>query len=172
MEKTHYLRLDYRKNILLMVISGFDNSINELRQKVNQIHWYDGGWLVEEAEPILGLACIAYQNYINSSIYDRFGNLNSKLELYKKGSHLIKEKRTQIQLIIALANYYKHRDDENPLHGGTKKVLKELDLEYIDIIYPEELPILKGMDLLSDSWNLNDITKIVTDWRESLWIDC
>jgi len=43
MEKTHYLRFDHRKNILLMVISGFDNSINELRQRVDQIHWYDGG---------------------------------------------------------------------------------------------------------------------------------
>ena len=171
MEKTHYLRLDHRKEILDMVIAGFDKSINELRERIDQIYWYDGGWFVEEVEPILGIAFIAYQNYINSSIYDRFGSLSTKLDLYKKGSKLIEEKRTEIELIVALANYYKHRDDEGPLHKGTEAVLADLKLEYIDIIEPERLPILRGFDILSESWNLNDVTKIVTDWREYLWIE-
>lgn len=171
MEKTHYLRHDHRKEILEMVISGFEHSIKELRQRIDQIHWYDGGWFVEEAEPIFGLACIAYQNYINSSIYDRFGNLDSKLDLYKKGNNSINNKRTEIELIIALANYFKHRDDERPLHKGTETVLQDLELEYIDIIEPERLPILMGVDILSESWSLKDITNIVTAWRESLWTE-
>lgn len=171
MGNTDYLKLDHRKEILEMIISGFENSIKELRQRIDQIHWYDGGWFVEEVEPIFGLACIAYQNYINSSIYDKFGTLDNKLDLYKKWNNLINNKRSEIELIIALANYYKHRDDERPLHNGTDTVLQDLELKHRDIIEPERLPILKGVDLLSESWSLNDITKIVTGWRESLWTE-
>ncbi len=171
MEKTHYLRLDHRKEILEMIISGFEESIKELRKRIDQIHWYDGGWFFEEVEPIFGLACVAYQNYINSSIYDKFGTLDNKLNLYKKWNNSINNKRSEIELIIALANYYKHRDDKRPLRNGTDTVLQDLELKYKGIIEPERLPILKGVDLLSKLWSLSDITKIVTDWRESLWIE-
>lgn len=169
MEKTHYLRHDYRKEILELIVAGFEVSVKELHKRMDQIEWYDGGWFVEEIEPILGLTYIAYQNYINSSIYDKFENLDNKLTLYKNGSKLINRKRTEIELIIAVANYYKHRDDSGTLHKGISNVLKDLELEYINIIEPEKLPVIKGIDLLSDSWNLKDITKKVTDWRESLW---
>lgn len=169
MEKIHYLRHDYRKEILELIVSGFQVSINELHKRIDQIEWYDGGWFVEEIEPILGLTYIACQNYINSSIYDKFENIDNKWALYKNGSKLINGKRTEIELIIAVANYYKHRDDSGTLHKGTNTVLKDLELEYINIIEPEKLPIIKGVDLLSDSLNLKDITKKVTDWRESLW---
>jgi hypothetical protein len=169
--KTHYLKLDHLKSILEIIISGFDNSINVLRERIDKIHWYDGSWFIEEVEPIVGLAFIAYQNYINSSIYDRFGNLNNKLEVYKNGSGFIDKKRTEIELIVAIANYFKHRDDEQPLHKGTQAVFEDLHLEFIDINAPELLPILRGFHILSDSWNLNDVTKIVTDWRESLWVE-
>lgn len=171
MEKTHYLRLDHRKEILEIVISGFQKSINELRNRIDQIDWYDGGWFVEEVEPILGLSYIAYQNYINSSIYERYGNLDNKPEYYKKGSKSIYGKRTEIELIIAIANYYKHRDDERPLHKSTDAVLKDLNLEYLKVKEPEKLPIIKGTDILSDSKNLSDLTKIVTDWREFIWVN-
>lgn len=169
MEKTHYLRLDHRKEILEMIVAGFQKSINELYGRINQIHWYDGDWFDEEAEPILGLTFIAYQNYINSSIYDRFNSLNDKSSSYKLGSKSLNGNRTEIELIIAVANYYKHRDDEYPLHKGTEAVLTDLGLEHFEIIEPENRPIIKGIEILSEKWNLSDITKTVTDWREALW---
>jgi hypothetical protein len=167
-ELTHYLRLDHRKEILEMVLIGFQKSIDELHSRIKQIHWYDGGWFVEEAEPILGLAFVAFQNYINSSIYDRFETLNTKTEIYRRSKSL-NDKRTDIELIIAIANYYKHRDDDHSLHQGTEAVLNDLGLKYKDIIEPEKLPIIKGTEMLSQNWDLNAITKMVTDWRESLW---
>jgi hypothetical protein len=170
MKKTHYLRIDHRKKILELVISGLQNSIDELYSQISEVEWYDGGWFAEEVEPILGLSYIAYQNYINSSVYDKFGTVANKNEYYKKGDRNINGKRTEIELIIALANYYKHRDDDRDLHRGTDAVLIDLDLDYKKI-YPEELPIIEGTNILSDSWKLGDITTIVTDWRESLWIN-
>jgi hypothetical protein len=169
MELTHWRRLDSRKGILEMIVSGMQSSINQLHSQVSSAHWYDGGFFVEDVEPIMGLAYVAYQNYIISSIYDRFGNIADRNTHYKKGSKIIYDKRTEIELIIALANYYKHRDDEKHLHSGTKSVLNDLNLEYIEITEPENLPILKGTDILSPSWDLNVITKKVTDWRETIW---
>ena len=169
MDKTHFLRLDDRKEILELVTSALQKAITELRNRIDQIDWYDGGWFVEEVEPILGLTYIAYQNYINSSIYDKYGSTADKLYHYKKGSKTIKHKRTEIELIVAIANYYKHRDSEGALHKGTYEVLKDLNLDYAEKKYPEELPILRATNILSDSWDLNDITKIVTDWRNLLW---
>ena len=166
---THWRRLDRRKDILELTLSGIEQSLHQLKTRLDENDWYDGSFLLEDAEPIIGLAYITYQNYIVSSVYDRFGNIQGISEYYKKGSALIKGKRTEIELIIALANYYKHRDNEKDLHDRTKSVLVDLDLNYLDIIEPENLPILKGMDFLSSTWNLNDITEKVTQWREALW---
>ncbi|OEK05145.1 hypothetical protein BFP71_17170 [Roseivirga misakiensis] len=117
------------------------------------------------------MAFIACQNYINSSIYDRYGSIDDKLILYKMGREIVNGGRTEIELIIAVANYYKHRDDKNPLHRGTREVLNDLKLNFSKTGYPENLPIIIGAGILSPSFNLDDFTKIVTDWRELLWLN-
>jgi len=35
-----------------MVIDGLEKSIDELKEDIERIHWYDGDWFMEEAEPI------------------------------------------------------------------------------------------------------------------------
>ncbi|WP_321282342.1 hypothetical protein [Marinifilum fragile] len=72
---THWKRIDLRIESLQTTIKGLENSISELRNKIDKIDWYDGLWFIEEAEPIYGLAFIAFQNYINSSVFDRFESL-------------------------------------------------------------------------------------------------
>ncbi len=175
----HYLRHDFRRKPLEIIVKALQNSISELNSQIHEISWYDGGWFVEEAEPILGMAYVAFQNYINSSIYDRFINeedIQLKIEkstkinktiYYKKGNILTND-RTDIELICAIANYFKHRDD---LDGAkhARIVLTDLNLDFDDILEPENLPIIRGTEILSEKWDLLEITKIVTDWRESLW---
>lgn len=168
MEKTHWLRLDHRKGTLEMVISGIQAPIDQCRKSMDQIDWYDGLWYLEETEPLYGLVLIAFQNYINSSIYDRFQSIEKKNSLYKNGDTIPEKNRTYIELIICLANYYKHRDDDRSLHPGTAKVLDDLQIPFSNIEI-EESPIFKGMDLLSINWNLSEISKRLFDWRESLW---
>jgi hypothetical protein len=162
-------RHDYRKESLHQTIIGLKNSIEYLNEKLKEISWYDGIWLLEESEPILGIAYIAFQNYINSSIFDKEDTLERKISFYKKGQFLDNYEHTQIELIIALANYFKHRDDDKSLHKGTTSILENFHLEYGSKVDIEDSPIFKGLLLLSKEWDLLEIFSIVINWREKLW---
>ena len=160
---------DSRIISLELVINGLEESINNLLQKEKELDWYDGLWFLEESEPILGLAFIAFQNYINSSIFDKEQELNNQFEKYKIQGVFFNTNRSKIELIIALANYYKHRDSPKSLFGETVNILKDFNLKFdkdIDIV---ESPIFKGFDILSKNNNLEDVISIVINWRKELW---
>ena len=169
MTLTHWREIDYRRDSLEVLISGMEDSIARLQSRLKEHSWYDGGFFLEDVEPIVGLAFIAYQNYIISSIYDRFEQIQNRNDHYKTGSTLILDKRTEIELIIAIANYYKHRDDESELRNSTKSVLEDLNLNYTSSFPPEKRAILQGLRVLSESDNLQEITNKVLQWRELLW---
>lgn len=166
--KTHYLRFDHRAVSLDMTIKGLSETIEILKNQIDEIAWYDGGWFMEESEPIYGLAFIAFQNYINGSIKDFADSLKEKESFYKIEQNSKKGNRSKIELIIALANYAKHKD-EDTLHKGTKDILEHFELTYNDVIYLDKSPIFQGLSLLNEEWDLFQIKNIVTDWREYLW---
>ena len=168
--KTHWRRVDYRIISLHSIISGLEKSIIELENKKNEIEWYDALWLLEESEPIYGLAFIAFQNYINSSIFDRFESLDKQYLQYKKGNKINETGRTDIELIISIANYFKHKDHPKNLYGETPKILNDFNLPFgkeIDIV---DSPIYKGLEILSKSWDLDIIINASEKWRENLWL--
>src|ERR1700761_8434801 len=132
-KKTNWRRHDFRYKSLFMVIDGLNKSIAELEKNVTDIHWYDGDWLMEETEPIYGLAFIAIQNYINGSIADIDGSTKNKNLFYKKDKPIDGYDRTPIELIIALANYIKHKEDGAP-HTGTLSIFSSFNLNY-DVMY-------------------------------------
>ncbi len=105
MTKTHWLQSNFRLESLSLIINGLENSISEIERKLKEIEWFDVLWYLEEIEPILGLSFIAFQNYINSCIYDRCESLLNKHEMYKVGNTYKKTGRTEIELIIGIANY-------------------------------------------------------------------
>ncbi|PKQ45196.1 hypothetical protein [Confluentibacter flavum] len=167
-EFTSYLKVDYREVSLEIIINGLNDAINTLKKQIDEIHWYDGDWFMEESEPIYGLAFIAFQNYINGSIQDFKGNLLSKQELYKIENSKSKYPKTKIELIISLANYTKHKDDGVP-HKGTKEVLDCFKLNYLNVTYLDKSPIFQGLTILNKNWDLFKIKAIVTKWRKLLW---
>lgn len=169
MEFTHYRQVDYRIESLRIIISGLKNSILELKKKLNESEWYDGIWLLEESEPIVGLAFIAAQNYINSSIYDRFETLEKQYEEYKMGNRINDKGRTDIELIISLANYFKHRDHPKGLTGETPKILNDFNLQFDKNVGIINSPIFKGLELFSENWDLIEIIKTTETWRYKLW---
>lgn len=169
MTRTHFKRHDFRRESLSLTIDGLDKSIIELQKKVKEIDWYDGIWFLEEAEPIIGLSFIAFQNYANSSIYDKFETLEKKKNIYKRGNLIGKTGRTDIELIIGVANYFKHRDDSGDLNPGTEKILKDLNLQFEEDTDITDSPIFKGLELLSEKWKLTDVVELMRDWRENLW---
>ena len=102
--KTHYLRIDHRAVSLNMTIKGLTETIATLKNQINEIHWYDGDWFMEESEPIYGLAFIAFQNYINGSIKDFFFFFKAKETYYKLEQKTNNNTKSKIELIIGLAN--------------------------------------------------------------------
>lgn len=177
---SHYLRNDTRIEVVRNIINPFINQLDDIRdicKEEGSIYWdiYE-----EESEHLIGTALIVFQNYINSSIsdlYPKLPKLYSKYTLDK----LVNQncETTRIELMIALANYYKHRDLPTELHKHTTKPLDNLKIDYREIHNLENndysykigagSPIFNGLTLLSEKWDLNDLIEIVSDWRENLW---
>lgn len=173
MTLTDIRQFDYRIKILHIIISGLENSILELKMKLDELEWYDGLWLLEESEPICGLAFIAMQNYINSSIYDRFESMEKQYLAYKMGNKISGTERTDIELIISIANYFKHRDHPNDLSGETSRILADFHLHSYQGADISNSPIFKGLEIFSENWEFKEYVKAVEIWRAKLWlIDC
>lgn len=128
-----FRRYDSRIVSLQTIIIGLDNSILTLKRKVDEIDYYDGVWLLEELEPIFGLAFIAFQNYINSSIYDRFEELEKQHLKYKRGNKVNFSGRTEIELIITLANYSKERQRLSAIIDFMAQILSSCVFTLYDI---------------------------------------
>lgn len=173
MDKTHWRKFDYRIKSLEYTIEALDKVIEKLQMKSKKVEWYDGDWLMEECEPIIGVAFVSFQNYINSSIYDRFKSHKNRYKSYKAADEFDDFGRTKIELIIGLANYFKHRDESAGLHKSTAEILEVFQLERSDSnkdIGIENSPILKGLEMLSDNWKLYEIIEVVKKWRDELWV--
>jgi len=163
MEKTHWRRHDFRIESYNVLIEGIENSILELRDKFDKNEWYDGIWILEESEPIYGLAFVAFQNYINSSIYDRFDSSENRLEKYKLGEYVDDFQRTNIELIIGTANYFKHKDENGEIHKGTQNILNDFEYRFDKDVNIEDSPIFKSLDLLTERWELKKLLNKVTE---------
>lgn len=166
--KTQYLRIDYRAVSLNMTIKGLTETITVLKNQINEIHYYDKDWFMEESEPIYGLAFIAFQNYIKGSINDFADSLKEKESYYKLEQNSNEGNRSKIELIIGLANYAKHKD-QGATHKGTKDILDYFKLNYNDVTYLDNSPIFQGLRLLNEDWDLFKIKDYVTEWREFIW---
>lgn len=165
---TDWRIVDYRKESLKQIIIGLKNSIELLEIKNKNHDWYDGLWLLEDSEPIYGLAFIAFQNYINGSIKDLYESTEHKINFYKIEGNHNNFSLSKIELIVALANYIKHKD-EGKLHTNTQKTLDAFNLKNNDEI--TESAIFDGLSVLSNTWDLFELLDIVTKWREKLFID-
>lgn len=167
---THYLKNDLRVDSLIQIITGLDNSIITLKNRLEEVDWYDGDWLDSDSEPIYGLAFISFQNYINGSINDLYDSLTNKTKFCKIEPISRNYTCSSVELIIGLANYIKHKD-EGTLHKGTREILDSFNLNYNEdkAEFVSESPIFGGLSILSVNWNLFEILEIVIYWRKKLF---
>lgn len=166
----HYLEVDYRASSLNMVIKGLSSSIKEFKHFGKKNQWYDALFFLEDSEHIYGLALIAFQNYINASIKDLTvqGGKQLQLEHYRHGEVLSTSGYTKIELIICLANYIKHKEDDNEeFHKHTKRVLSQINLNTDKQCDITESAVFRGLDLLDENWDLIAIKDSVLRWRKS-----
>lgn len=178
----HYLRPDTRINVIKNIISPFQlqlNNVNEMCKKENYIHWDD--CYADDTEHLVGTVFIVLQNYINSSISDLFPDLSKLFTKYSLDKEISNTQTSRIELIIAIANYYKHRDLPTPLHENTAKIFDNLNIDFKCVYdvqndkYFHEIgsnsPVFSGFSLLSESWSFDDLINIVSEWRECMWLN-
>lgn len=177
----HYLRNDNRIGIVKNIIKPFQLQLNDIENicKENLSDW--DNFYADDTEHLVGTVFILLQNYINSSISDLYPGLtrlHSKYSLDKKVQG--NSKTTRIELIIAIANYYKHRDLPSELHKYTINPLEDLKIDYKRFYDIENdkffheigggSPVFIGFSLLSQLWSFNELVYIVEEWRKNLWL--
>jgi len=112
----HIREMDFRRDWIAELFHALTTAIENIENKIEEIDWFDGIFALEHTETILGVAFVAAQTYIAGTVAD----IN---ELLGKSKHLTKRQLleldggsinncvTQMQLIDAVANYYKHHDE-------------------------------------------------------------
>ena len=163
----HIWRHDFRRESLNQIIDGLNRAMKILYKRVDQFSWYDATSFLEDIEPIVGLAFVAFQNYIYGSIKDRFQSNDTIRYIQLTSPRLKQYNRNEIELVVALANYCKHMDGN--LNSGTKRMLLDFKLSIQGGI--DNSPLISGLELLSSEWDLEVILIKVTSWRECLWTD-
>lgn len=162
---------DFRANSLDKTISALYDTILEMREFHKDNSWYDGVFLLEDTEHIFGLALIAFQNYINATIKDltTIGGKTLQQKYYAYGVKFAETDYTAIQLIISLANYIKHKEDDNSeFHYKTKFVLEAFGFNTDKNCDINDSAIFDGLALMDEYSNLKKIQTIVQDWRENI----
>ena len=162
---------DFRANSLDKTISALYATILELKNFNEENSWYDGLFLLEDTEHIFGLAFIAFQNYINASIKDltAIGGKDLQAKYYKFGNTLKPSNYTLIELIVALANYIKHKeDDAENFHKTTRSVLKNFNFNINKDCDITESAIFSGLEKIDENWNLKNIQSRVEEWRKDI----
>jgi len=96
--------------------------------------------------------------------------LEKQYLMYKKGTIIKYTGRTDIELIISLANYYKHRDQPRNVKDETSKILNDFNLKFDKDVDIENSPIFKGLGMFSENWDLDTVVKAAESWREKLWL--
>lgn len=177
----HFLRRDLRIEMVKSIVKLFQIQLEyifENNKKQDHACW--DSLYADDAEHIIGTVFVILQNYINSSISDLYPELSELYIKYKLDEKIGNSNSTKIELIISVANYYKHRDLPTNLRKDTSKHFENLGIEYKHFYDLEKTkyshkigadsPVFGGFSYLSDSWDLNDLLKIASEWRENLWL--
>lgn len=166
--KTHYLKRDFRITSLNYIISSLDKTIKSLFAEAKNGGGYDITCALEDSEHIYGLAFIAFQNYINGSVKDFQGNSLLKYKFYESGEQIIGFQKTNIQLIITLANYIKHVEEKD-FDDHVKTCLEHFNLRTDKEFDIDNSPIFEGLAILHENSDLIEIKNKVKLWRDKLW---
>ena len=175
-------RIDSRIKIVKSIFKPFQKQLNKITRlcEDDSFDYWDTIY-ADDTEHLVGTAFIVLQNYINSSISDLYPEMKKLHLKYSMGEKVQgNSKITKIELIITLANYYKHRDLPSELHKNTTRPLDDLNIEYKEIYdinnnnfhhrIGSNSPVFNGFSMLSEKWDFNDLFQIIEEWRENLWI--
>ena len=163
---------DWRIDPLYAVIVGIDAGLTAISRRIDEEEGFDGLTGREHAEPLLGLGFVAAQVYAHGTWTDlnRIRSGSGRPKLSKSDCHKcdlikIKGKATRIEVINAIANYFKHHDEWSgwPTNETTKT------LSSVGITQLTEAPCIEATKLFcGNSWEFVVVHAVVKEWREHL----
>ena len=167
----HYKEFDFRSEPLRFLCTATENAIIELVTLTNPPVNLDVITAMEIAEYQYGAVYVAWQAYAVGTVSDineirlSLGkDKRGKLDLYKQ-KQTVSEGPTSVELINALANYFKHHEEWSawPSNHTTDT------LRCFGINEKTEFPLSHGVEVLEgDNKELRKVCEILEGWRSSL----
>ncbi len=170
----HIREFDWRIEPLHDIIIGIDAAIEAVRGRLYAAE-IDGLGALDDVEPILGLGFVAFQTYalgtwtdLNEIRENGGKSPLKKLQCYRCDPVTVRGAATRIEVINAVANYFKHHD-EWPRWPTAKKDQGFQDAEtmrHVGISETADHPCIEATNLLcGTSWELIVLHQIVQEWR-------
>jgi hypothetical protein len=170
--------VDFGTGVLEHVVVGIDAGLASIEAQIGDPEWYDGVHACDDAEPLLGLGFVAFQTYAVRAVAD----LNrirarhrkpkkNKLDCYSCDPVTLRGRVTRIQLVHAVANYFKHHDEWSrwPTRDKDQGFHDTQILASVGITQKTEHPCIEATNLLCGTgWKMIVIHQIVQEWRAHL----
>ncbi len=161
--------MDFRYDWLESTLTALHAGFEQVCEKEQTIDWFDGLFLLEHIEALLGIGFIALQVYVSGTVQDVNYLRNArgvaqinKLSCYNDDAQIVNLSVTRIALINAIANYYKHHDEWAVWpHNATTQTL-----DLIGINKETDFPCGTAARLLfgAEDRLLNSLA-VVSQWR-------
>jgi len=145
------------------VVVGIDAGLAAIHARIGDPEWYDGDHARDDAEPLLGLGFVAFQTYavpavvdLNRIRGDRRKPKKNKLDCYSCDPVTLRGGVTRIQLVNAVANYWKHHDEWSrwPINDKDQGFYDTQTLACVGITQETVHPCIEATNLLCG-----------TDWK-------
>ena len=115
---SHVREFDFRCDWVSLTLSALKTGFIRIKEMGDETPWFDVLWQLEQADNIFGIAFVTAQTYILGTVEDinsirKVANKSeiSKINYYDDDKSPLPSGASRIQLINAIANYYKHRDE-------------------------------------------------------------
>jgi hypothetical protein len=172
------IEIDWYLDPLRDVISGVEHGLKQVSARPDEVEWFDGNFVMDHSEWLLGVAFVAAQAYVERAVGDICRHLMASGGAPGENRKTLRTKclardvrldplpMTRVELINAAANYYKHHDGPQDLWPDTAQTLRKAGINLED---PYAYPCAHAASLLcGNEWNLHMLCDIVKDWRAQL----
>ena len=165
--------IDWRIGPLDSVIVGIQAGLKAIEERIDVEEGFDGLTALDHADPLLGLGFVAAQTYVLGAWTDlnrirkRDGRTAlDKHQCYASDPITVREGVTRIQLVNAIANYFKHHDEWSDWPANkTTQVLGR-----VGITKTTEFRCVEATRLLcGESWEMVLLLQIVREWRTHIF---
>jgi hypothetical protein len=164
--------IDRRIGPLQDVMAGVEAGLQRIHGRLEEESWYDGLHALDDSEPLLGVAFVAAQIYIEGTVGDIWRLRNNDTPIGDRQSKRLLAKWlprgkvvvpgiARVQLIYAVANYYKHHESA---YCPRPHVLRTLRVA--GIAANATHPCSRAANILcGEGMRLRALCEIVREWR-------